>query len=211
MKPIYFFVLLLVMFTWIACGEPTNTACKSDQECKGTRICKGGECVDPSISSNVDASPAEKPGPSEQSNPPEKSNPTEPSNPDKGGSSYEGRCCINGSFYFCRTAEAFDKCSGFKMDECINKCAGDDFACHDDCFQKLIDQTPDPSSCERQAQNDGTCGTGSLSCRENPLARECTYSSQCSSGNCTKGRCYGNEVGQLCTYSSQCASKNCTH
>lgn len=127
-----------------------------------------------------------------------------------GSSSFTGSCCINQAFYACNSAAAFDKCSGGDPGACFDACAFDDFACMMRCSDQAANATHDPSACSRDSSKDGTCGTSSTSC--NAIGGvACTYSSQCSSGNCTDGHCYGNSNGNRCTYSSQCTSGNCTN
>jgi hypothetical protein len=128
-----------------------------------------------------------------------------------GGGSFTGECCINGAYYACGSQAAFDKCAGGNPAKCHEGC-GADIDCHIRCDDQAAMSRPDPADCQRDTSKDGTCssGGGGSSCIEKPNLQACTYSSQCSSGNCTKGRCYGNENGALCTYSSQCSSGNCT-
>lgn len=125
------------------------------------------------------------------------------------GGTYQ--CCLNGQFYSCGDKAAFDKCAGFDVGACHAGCEAD-FSCHMNCDLQAQSSKHDPSACSRDASRDGTCTISSGgSCREQTGLTSCTYSTQCSSNNCTKGKCYGNENGDLCTYSTQCKSNNCTN
>lgn len=132
-----------------------------------------------------------------------------------GGSSGGGTCCLNGSFYDCQTKASFDKCVGFDVGACHSACSGSDFMCHMTCDTQSANATRDPSSCVRGASRDSQCSTGGggggggLCVGSRGVA--CTYSTQCSSGNCHDGHCYPRSNGNPCDYSTQCDSANCTN
>lgn len=121
-----------------------------------------------------------------------------------------GTCCLNGSFYQCNSQAAFTACMGTDVGACHAGCPASDFSCHQRCDMQNATATHDPSQCQRNASKDNTCSTGAGSCLSQVGLTSCTYSTQCSSGNCTDGKCYGNAVGDRCTYSTQCSSGNCT-
>lgn len=125
-----------------------------------------------------------------------------------GPSGNGGSCCLNGSFHDCQSKAAFDKCAGFDVGACHGACSGPDFSCHMACDTQASSSTHDASSCTRVAARDGECGSSLLCVGTRGAA--CTYSTQCSSGNCTKGYCYPTSNGNPCTYSTQCGSGNCT-
>lgn len=122
-----------------------------------------------------------------------------------------GTCCLNGSFYDCRSKAAFDACAGPDPSACHDGC-GADGQCHAKCDMDLAQAAHDPSACTRDASKDATCSTGGTSgvCL-GTKGVACSYSTQCSSGNCTDGHCYARAVGNPCSYSTQCDSNNCTN
>lgn len=128
-----------------------------------------------------------------------------------------GTCCLNGSFHDCQSKAAFDKCAGFEVGACHAACSGGDFDCHMKCDMQAAGATHDPSSCNRVASRDSECssgaggGGGSGGSCVGSRGVACTYSTQCSSGNCTDGYCYAKSNGNPCTYSTQCNSGNCTN
>lgn len=130
-----------------------------------------------------------------------------------GGSSSGGggTCCLNGNFYQCDSSAAFTACMGTDLGACHAACSVSDFQCNMRCDQANATATHDPSQCRRDASKDNTCSSSGGSCRSQLGLTACTYSTQCTSGNCTDGHCYGNGVGELCTYSTQCSSGNCTN
>ena len=123
-----------------------------------------------------------------------------------------GTCCLNGSFYDCQSKAAFDQCAGFDPGACHAACSVSDFACQMACDTKAANATHDPSACVRSASRDSECSTGGSggSC-VGSRGVACTYSTQCSSGNCHDGHCYARSNGNPCDYSTQCDSNNCTN
>lgn len=119
-------------------------------------------------------------------------------------------CCLNNAFYACADKAGFDLCAGGDPLACHDACDFSDFDCHMKCDDEAMNATHDPSKCTRNTAKDGQCSIDSGSCMESISGKECSYSTQCDSGNCTKGRCYPNTNGSLCTYSTQCSSGNCT-
>ena len=174
-----------------ACGGVGPTDCTRDTDCKGSRLCRNGACLDPTGAGGGTQQQAGTGGGTTQS-----------------GTQY-GSCCLNDSYYSCSTKAAFDQCAGFDIGACHDGC-GADFGCHMQCDTQAASTTHDPSACARDASHDNTCGTISGSC-VGTRGVACSYSSQCSSNNCTDGHCYGTAVGNPCGYSSQCASNNCTN
>ncbi len=118
------------------------------------------------------------------------------------GGSFE--CCLNGAGYRCPSEAAFTQCVGFDVDGCLAACNPADFECPANCFDMVGEAEPDPSACT--ADPTATCDSPS-SCSPGV---ECTLDSHCSSGNCTSGRCYGNDRGCMCSLDSHCSSRNCT-
>jgi hypothetical protein len=138
-----------------------------------------------------------------------------------GGGSFE--CCLPSGNYACPNEAAFDACVGFDMDGCMEACAFDDFMCHDECFDQLMNATNDPSGCVADASVDcegggpgpasssssggSTSSTGGPQCSD--ILSGCDYDDDCCSDNCTNSTCYGNDFGSPCDYDDDCDSTNC--
>lgn len=71
-----------------------------------------------------------------------------------GGVSASARCCINGAYYSCPSAEALNRCGG-ETAACLMRCGSSGSSdCEDECIAK---HGPDPSSCMRESARDGEC------------------------------------------------------
>lgn len=192
-------VALTTLFT--ACG-PTNGACQKNGDCAGTDLCLNGTCSTPGVSGGGTGMNGGGSG-----NTGGGTGTGGGSNTTGGG----GSCCLNGSFYACGNKAAFDQCAGFDAGACHAACGVSDFTCHMNCDTSALNSSHDPSACTRTASRDGECnsgGTGDIC--SNAAGVACSFSSQCSSNNCTDGYCRGNGAGARCSFSSQCDSNNCT-
>ena len=212
------FVVLSVVSVVVACGPTTQSEpCRSDADCKGNRVCDFGECTTPagvgagggigggsSTGGGVGAGGGGATGGGIGAG-------GGATGGGSGGGS-GGSCCLNGAFYACGTSAAFQACIGFDVGACHAMCSISDFMCHMNCDQQAINASHDPSQCVRTAARDGECGSGSGSGEvcSNSRGSACTYSTQCSTNNCTDGYCRNNSAGSRCTYSTQCSSNNCT-
>ena len=133
-----------------------------------------------------------------------------------GGSHSAGYvCCINNTNYACPDKAAFDRCSGFDIDGCMNACAFDDFDCTDACFEQWGSATTDPSACTEDANVscDGSAGGGNAgggACVGEWNGQYCDGDADCESSNCTDDKCYGNDDGNPCEGDADCTSSNCT-
>ena len=123
-------------------------------------------------------------------------------------------CCINDAHYRCPDKAAFDKCSGFDIDACMQACTPGDFNCMDSCFMQWESATNDPSGCTEDAtvQCGGTGGTGGGtvgSCVGDWDGANCDYDADCNSNNCFENKCYATDNGNPCDYDADCNSNNC--
>lgn len=195
-----FDVVAVLASLFLACG-PTAGTCQKNGDCTGFELCVNGACVAQNDLGSAGGQGGGTGGGSGSGG--------------GGGSSSGGggTCCLNGAFYACGTKQAFDACAGFDVGACHDACGLTDFTCHTSCDTQAANATHDPSQCTRTAARDGECtlgggGTGNVCSDARGAA--CTYSTQCSTNNCTDGYCRGNDLGARCTYSTQCSSNNCT-
>lgn len=189
---------LVTAYLLTGCGPTTTGACQKNGDCTGFDVCLNGACVPANGGGGGGGSgggASQTGGGSAQGG--------------GGGNSGGGTCCLNGAFYACGTSQAFAACAGPDVGACHDACALTDFTCHMNCDTQAANATHDPSMCTRDMSRDSSCTLSSASCNDNKGVA-CSYSTQCSSNNCTDGYCRGNAVGDRCTYSTQCNSNNCT-
>lgn len=72
------------------------------------------------------------------------------------GEGSNATCCVNGAFYACPGIAAATQCLGEPMSlvNCLGECSGTEGDCENACADKY---GPDPSSCQRDAAQDGSC------------------------------------------------------
>ncbi|MFO0600176.1 MAG: hypothetical protein U0228_33010 [Myxococcaceae bacterium] len=193
--------------SFFACGPVDQ--CVRDADCKGDRVCQSGVCTSPSNLNGTGGGTGAGGGAGGGS----ASGGGSATGGGTGGGTAGGNggtCCLNGSFYDCASKAAFDKCVGFNVATCHAACAPTDITCNINCDMQAGNATHDPSSCTRDTSRDNQCTLSTGDTCSDAHTEACSYSTQCSSGNCTDSYCRGNGLGARCNYSTQCTSGNCT-
>jgi hypothetical protein len=145
-----------------------------------------------------------------------------------------GQCCVNGLYYACPTAGAFEQCAGFDLSRCYQACPVLDEGCAQACSQASLGARRDPSTCTHDPSRDGQCPdagpasnyassnqtssgtspsapppTPKNACGGASLGTDCDQGTQCiGGGHCTQGKCYPSDVGNPCTFRTDCGTGN---